>query len=32
MMIAEREPIGFEIVERVSKFVDLGDRRILSRN
>ncbi len=31
-MIAEREPVGFEIVERVSEFVDLRGRRILSRD
>ena len=31
-MISERESIGFEIVERVSEFVDLRGRRILSRD
>ncbi|MGY4427804.1 hypothetical protein ACVWWO_000281 [Bradyrhizobium sp. F1.13.1] len=31
-MIAEREPIGFEIVQRVSELVDLRGRRILRRD
>ena len=31
-MIAERESIGFEIVESVSELVDLRGRRILSRD
>ena len=31
-MVAEREPVGFEVVERVREFVDLRGRRILSRH
>ncbi len=31
-MISERESVGLEIVERVSEFVDLRGRRILSRD
>ena len=32
VMIAERESVGFEIVERVREFVDLRGGRILSRD